>query len=153
MCIRDRVDSDTALSKQIPVLPRERLIPFFLQYRSKSAEVYCAPRAEWKITPAGGLRLAIAISKAAVTSSVRIWSAMAHPTSLREYKSITVATYAQPSHVFTYVISPHHFSFSRWVARPRRTARSGRAPAPAYPHRWSCVSTPSDGVRAGQRPS
>src|SRR5664280_2563728 len=84
----------------------------------------CAPRAEWKITPAGGLRLAIAISKAAVTSSVRIWSAMAHPTSLREYKSITVATYAQPSHVFTYVISPHHFSLGR-SAQKDRPIRSG----------------------------
>src|SRR5659263_125407 len=70
-------------------------MPFFLQYRSKSAEVYCAPRSEWKITPVGGLRLAIAISKAAVTSSVRIWSAMAHPTSLREYRSITVIMWNQ----------------------------------------------------------
>src|SRR5674536_124758 len=85
---------------------------------------YCAPRSEWKITPAGGLRLAIAISKAAVPSSVRIWSAMAHPTSLREYKSITVATYAQPSHVFTYVISPHHFSLGR-SAQKDRPIRSG----------------------------
>src|SRR5664280_1105447 len=51
-------------------------------------------------------------------------SAMAHPTSLREYKSITVATYAQPSHVFTYVISPHHFSLGR-SAQKDRPIRSG----------------------------
>src|SRR5664280_1040163 len=153
MCIRDRVDSDTALSKQIPVRPRERLIPFLLQYRSKSPEVYCAPRSEWKITPVGGLRLAIAISKAAVTSSVRIWRQWPIRTSLREYKSITVATYAQPSHVFTYVISPHHFSLGR-SAQKDRPIRSGAGTglSPPMVVRFHAFGS-SDGVRAGQRPS
>jgi hypothetical protein len=34
-----------------------------------------------------------------------MWSAKAHPTTRRLARSITVARYAQPSHVITYVMS------------------------------------------------
>lgn len=50
------------------------------------------PRSEWKMTPAGGWRRAMAMSRASVTRLVRMWSAAAQPTTAREYRSITVAT-------------------------------------------------------------
>jgi hypothetical protein len=43
------------------------------------------------MTPAGGFRAAIAIRRASMTRSVRMWSAMAQPTTRREKQSITVA--------------------------------------------------------------
>jgi len=43
------------------------------------------------MTPGAGLRREIAMARALVTSSVRMWSATAQPTILREWQSMTVA--------------------------------------------------------------
>ena len=53
--------------------------------------MYWVPRSEWKITGPVGRRAARAMSRASVTRLVRMWSATAHPTTAREYRSITVA--------------------------------------------------------------
>jgi hypothetical protein len=57
------------------------------------------PRSEWKITPGSGSRAARALVRASLTSSVRMWSAIANPTSRRLAMSITVAKYSHPSQV------------------------------------------------------
>lgn len=64
------------------------------------------------------------MSRASVIRLVRMWSSIAYPMMAREYRSITVATYAQPSHVYTYVMSPHHRAFGR-SAPNTRPIRSG----------------------------
>jgi len=69
--------------------------------RRNAAEVYCEPRSEWKMSPGAGLRWSIAIWRASLTSSARMWSAMAKPTTRLEARSITVAKYSQPSQVRT----------------------------------------------------
>jgi len=51
------------------------------------------------MTPGAGFLFLIAMSRASTISSVRMWSAMAQPTTLREWQSITVARYAQPVQV------------------------------------------------------
>lgn len=63
-------------------------------------------RSMWKITPSPGRRAANAVDRASVTRLVRMWSARAQPTTRRLDRSMTVARYAQPSHVATYVMSP-----------------------------------------------
>jgi putative transposase len=55
---------------------------------------------------------------------------MAHPTSFREWRSITVATYAQPSHVFTYGMSPHPYTssdFAKYCKKHNIKRSLGRA--------------------------
>lgn len=55
-----------------------------------SAEVYCVPLSEWKISPGAGWRAAMAMRRASATSSVRMWSAIDQPTTRREARSIAV---------------------------------------------------------------
>ena len=45
--------------------------------------------------------LSAGISSASVASSVRRWSAIDQPTTLRLYESMITARYSQPSHVRT----------------------------------------------------
>ena len=55
---------------------------------------------EWKSKPdSDGVRYPNAASRAVRTNSVRIWSAIDHPTTFRENKSIMTARYNQPSAV------------------------------------------------------
>ena len=49
------------------------------------------PWSAWKIAPVREPRSVAAASRASVTSSVRMWSAIDQPTSRRENQSITVA--------------------------------------------------------------
>src|SRR5262249_59268874 len=73
------------------------------------ADVYWHPRSVGKITPpTDPPRVAMAIRSAAQTSDARRCSATAQPITRREKTSSTVATYSQPSHVRTYVMSPTH---------------------------------------------
>jgi hypothetical protein len=51
------------------------------------------------MTPFGGRRVKKAIESASSTSSIRMCSASAQPTTLRLAKSMTVARYAQPCQV------------------------------------------------------
>lgn len=94
------------------------------QYLSNACEVYCVPRSEWKITPAGGRRWVRAMSNASVIREVRMWSAAAQPTRVRECRSMTVATYAHLSQVLMYVMSPHQRSLTRSAVKDR-PIRSG----------------------------
>ena len=83
--------SATALSQHSPANPTDNSTPLARASSAKSRLVYWQPRSEWKITPAGGRRCTKAISSASVTSSVRMWSASAQPTTLRLARSMTVA--------------------------------------------------------------
>lgn len=49
----------------------------------KEAEVYWLPRSLWKIRPAAGWRIPMAIARALQTRLARIWSARAKPTTRR----------------------------------------------------------------------
>jgi hypothetical protein len=71
------------------------------EYSANAVDVYWQPLSLWKMT-LSGLRCARVISSAAVTRSVRMWSASAHPTTFREWRSITVARYIHPCQVRTY---------------------------------------------------
>ena len=88
--------------------------------------MYWQPRSEWKITPAAGLRAAMAMSRAAVTRLVRMCAAIAQPTTARECRPVTVARYAQPSQVLMQVASPHQ-RVSGSAAVKSRPIRSGAA--------------------------
>jgi hypothetical protein len=69
----------------------ERRTPLRVQKSANSLEVYWQPRSLWKMTPGGGFRVTSAAARASMIRLVRIWSAIAYPTTLRECKSITVA--------------------------------------------------------------
>ena len=93
--------SATALSQHCR--GRERLwrIAWSASSAVKSRAVYCEPRSVWKISPGGGRRDSTAMRSASPTSVVRMWSAIAQPTTRRLARSITVARYNQPSRVRT----------------------------------------------------
>ena len=91
--------SATALSNESPTEPVEARSPASRSRRPKAAEAYCPPWSLWCTSPGAGRRARRAISKAARTSSVRRWSAMAHPTTRRLPASSTTARYSQPSSV------------------------------------------------------
>ena len=67
-----------------PCPSRERLILFCVQYSSNTEDVYWQPRSESDLSPAGGLRAAMAMSRAAMIRLVRICAGIAQPTTLRE---------------------------------------------------------------------
>jgi hypothetical protein len=58
------------------------------------------------IPPVAGRRWSVAIDHAWFTNSACIWVVMDHPTTAREPRSSTTASYSQPSPVGRYVMSP-----------------------------------------------
>jgi len=95
--------------------------------RSVGQRGVLAAWSEWKIRPGPGRRRPIAISSASQTSSGRMWSAVAQPSTRREARSTTVARYIQPSHVRTYVMS-RLYRRCRIVASIGEQPPRGRAP-------------------------
>ena len=85
--------------KQMLVLPTYGRTLLATQKLRNRSEVYWLPRSEWKMTPGAGWRFLIAMSRASMIRSVRMWSAIAQPMTLREWQSMTVARYAQPVQV------------------------------------------------------
>ena len=81
-----------ALSKQSPADPVEVTTPISRHRLPKASEVYCEPLSLWWTTPCAW-RCPSAMFSAASTSSVRRWSAMDHPTTLRLNTSSTMAKY------------------------------------------------------------
>src|SRR5215470_14179083 len=78
----------------------------------------------------GGRRRLIAITRASVTSSVRICLATAQPTTILENPSMIVARYAHPAQVRIYVISVNH-NWSGPFGTNTRSTRSTKPPPPA----------------------
>jgi hypothetical protein len=80
------------------------------------------------ITPRGIRRRHSAIVSASHARSAVMRSAIAQPTTRREYRSITTARYSQPSSVHRYVMSPTHFWFGAVVLKscPSRFGATGR---------------------------
>ena len=70
---------------------RDWRMPLASSRSPNTVEVYCEPRSECNISPGAGRRWWMAMRRASQTSSVRMWSAMAQPTTRREATSITVA--------------------------------------------------------------
>ena len=93
-----------------------------------SADVYWLPRSLWKIARGATRPWVWAIRSALLISSVRMCGAIAHPTTMRECRSITVARYSHPSPVRRYVISPTSLMPGVSEVKSRRI-RSGRASA------------------------
>ena len=65
--------------------------PGLLAGLGERGEVYWAPWSLWKIAPARLPRVRSAACRALMTSSVRMWSAIAQPARRREHRSMTVA--------------------------------------------------------------
>ncbi|PYC66457.1 hypothetical protein C7C46_31430 [Streptomyces tateyamensis] len=83
--------SQAALSAEVPTAPMDCVTPNSLHRSANSFDVYWAPWSLWKIARSRLPRVAAAARSASATSSVRIWSAIDHPTTRREKQSMTVA--------------------------------------------------------------
>ena len=84
-------DSARALSAELPTALIDCRTPAAAHAEAKALDVYWAPWSEWNSAPARLPRVRSAAFSASMTSSVRMWSAIAQPASLREYRSMTVA--------------------------------------------------------------
>jgi len=85
----DQNDSTNALSTEEATRPIDPSSPAARRRCPKSHDVYCAPLSACTIMPGWGQRCQQAICKASTTSSVRMCSAIDHPTTRRENASTT----------------------------------------------------------------
>jgi len=91
--------SIAALSQTLPERLRLHVTPCSPISRWKASLVYWLPRSEWCSSSLGRPRRQIAITSASVTSSAVIAALIDQPTTRRENRSMTAATYSQPSPV------------------------------------------------------
>src|SRR5690348_16178726 len=91
--------SATALSQQFPLRLILCIIPCRFIIFVWLSEQYWLPLSVCQISPLGGLRCHIAISKALLTKSAFILLFIDQPTTFLENRSITVAKYNHPSSV------------------------------------------------------
>ena len=90
----------TALSHQAPTLPIYARMPYPFSNVLKCLLVYCESRSLWNTSPKLGCLRFTALISALLNKSVVMCFSICHPTIRREYKSITIARYIQPSAVF-----------------------------------------------------
>jgi len=92
-------DSAITLSQHTPVRPIEPRMLCRFKQATKSTDVYCEPRSEWKIASCVTLLFRTAMSTASIINEVFICDLIEYPTTSRVYTSITVARNSQPCHV------------------------------------------------------
>ena len=91
--------SIAALSQTLPDRLIEQLMPCSAIRRWNGSLVYWLPRSEWCITASGLPRRHTAIIRASATNCAVIVALIDQPTTRRENRSTTAATYSQPSAV------------------------------------------------------
>src|SRR5216684_4155830 len=89
--------------------------------------VYWLPRSEWCSSASGLPRRQIAITRASVTNCAVIAALIDQPTTRREKRSTTAATYSQPSAVHTYVKSAIHLRLGAGASKLRSSTLGATA--------------------------
>src|SRR4029079_16068694 len=125
--------SIAALSQTLPDRLIEQTTPLSAISRWNCSLEYWLPRSEWCSSASGLPRRQIAITRASVTSCAVIAALIDQPTTRRENRSTTAATYSHPSAVQIYVKSAIHRRLGAGAAKARSstfeaTAEAGRSP-------------------------